>query len=487
MDLRRVPARDQDVASDPELLASIRDEIRGSGPMTFARFMDLALYDPARGYYRGTAPRPGRAGDFLTAPEAHPLFGRTLARFALAVHAAIGAPSRFDIREHGAGTGALARPLIEALLAADPAPASIRYLVAEVEPTRIAAVREAMADSERVAVEPDDGRPIDGLVLANEVLDALPTHRVVQRRDVLREVFVDLGPDDGLVDREGAPSTPALAARLAAESITLEDGQRAEICLAVDAWIERCRRGPRARRPPPDRLRVPGGGSLRPAPAVRGNAGDVPRPPGRRGSLPRDRPPGPDRPRRSLGRRARGRPGRPDRDRRNDPGRLPEPTRRRRAAGRRADPARRDPPDLPRGSLGPGPDDRPGRDGSVSRPGVRPRPRTRPWACPASRCSQPIRANALLPRHPSEDDAAHVPGDGAHRRGADRELARALGTIRSPTPSSPARRGRSPGQSTGRRAPDPTRITTVRRGMAGPRLTTLARGRRRPRPNGIRC
>ena len=95
-----------------------------------------------------------------------------------------------------------------------------------------------MADSERVAVEPDDGRPIDGLVLANEVLDALPTHRVVQRRDVLREVFVDLAPDDGLVDREGAPSTPALAARLAAELIALEDGQRAEICLALDAWIE---------------------------------------------------------------------------------------------------------------------------------------------------------------------------------------------------------------------------------------------------------
>ncbi|HET7702143.1 MAG TPA: SAM-dependent methyltransferase, partial [Candidatus Limnocylindrales bacterium] len=249
MDLRRIPARDQDVPSDPELLAAIRDEIGRDGPMTFARFMEIALYDPARGYYRGAAPRPGRAGDFLTAPEAHPIFGRTLARFASAVHVAIGAPTELTIREYGAGTGVLARPLVETLLASgEPdAPQAIRYLVAEVEPARVESVRAAHDGLEGVAVEPDDGRPIDGLVVANEVLDALPTHRVVQRDGRLREAFVGLASGGGgagdLVDLEAEPSTPALAERLAEEGVELADGQHAEVCLALDAWMARAASG----------------------------------------------------------------------------------------------------------------------------------------------------------------------------------------------------------------------------------------------------
>jgi SAM-dependent MidA family methyltransferase len=239
VDLRRVPVPNQEVDSDPDLLAAIRDEIARTGPLTFARFMEIALYDPARGYYRGTVARPGRAGDFLTAPEASPIFGRTLARFARGVHAAIGGPGTFTIREHGAGTGALAAPLVAELLSTDGGPEAIDYLVAEVEPARLGAVRAALAGQSAVTVEPADGRPSDGLVIANEVLDALPTHRVLRRGGDLREILVGSRPDGELVDVEANPSTPALASRLAAESIELADGQRAEICLAVDGWIER--------------------------------------------------------------------------------------------------------------------------------------------------------------------------------------------------------------------------------------------------------
>ena len=237
MDLRRVPAPAQDVASDPILLASIRDEIGRTGPMTFARFMEIALYHPARGYYRGAVARPGRAGDFLTAPEASPIFGRTLARFARGVHEAIGAPGTFTIREHGAGTGALAAPLVAELLTTDGGPTAMDYLVAEIEPARVEAVRGALAGQAGVTVTADDGRPIDGLVVANEVVDALPTHRVVRRGDDLCEVLVGIGADDRLVDVEAEPTSPALAARLAAESIELADGQHAEICLALEGWI----------------------------------------------------------------------------------------------------------------------------------------------------------------------------------------------------------------------------------------------------------
>ncbi len=237
MDLRRIPARDGDVASDPVLLAAIRDEIAATGPMTFARFMEITLYDPARGYYRGAVARPGRGGDFLTAPEASPIFGRTIARFGRAVHAALGAPGTLTIREHGAGTGALAAPLVETLLEADGGPVSIDYLVDEVEPARVEAVGLALAGLAGVQVERDHGRPVDGLIVANEVLDALPTHRVIRRASELREVHVGVTADDQLADIEIEPSSPALAARLAAESIVLADGQYAEICLALDDWV----------------------------------------------------------------------------------------------------------------------------------------------------------------------------------------------------------------------------------------------------------
>jgi len=69
------------------------------------------------------------------------------------------------------------------------------------------------------------------------VLDALPTHRVVQRGAALLEVFVGAGRDGGFTDVEAEPSTPALASRLEAEGVVLADGQRAEICLAVDGWV----------------------------------------------------------------------------------------------------------------------------------------------------------------------------------------------------------------------------------------------------------
>jgi SAM-dependent MidA family methyltransferase len=240
VDLRRIPPPPEP-PSDPELTAAIRAEIERDGPIPFTRFMEIALYDPDRGYYRGPVPRPGRGGDFLTAPEASPIFGRAVARFARSVHDRLGRPPTLAIREHGAGTGALAAPLVAELLAAPDGPRRIRYLVAEVEPLRVEAVATRLAmerlDPDRVEVEADRGDAIDGLVLANEVLDALPTHRVVVRDGALREVLVGLAEDGRFIDVEADPTTPALAERLAGDDVSLEEGQRGEVCLAVDDWV----------------------------------------------------------------------------------------------------------------------------------------------------------------------------------------------------------------------------------------------------------
>jgi SAM-dependent MidA family methyltransferase len=238
--LRREPPTDlSDVGEDAELLDRIRDEIRATGPMPFARFMELALYAPEGGYYRAASARPGREGDFITAPELHPIFGQTLSSGIEEIWRRLGEPAPFVLHEHGAGTGTLGLAILNELhRAGSPLLDAIRYAPIEVESDRIAALESRFAHSgwDGVLATPDHTGG-DGIVLANEVLDALPVHRVRRRGESLREVAVDLGPEDALVEAEVDPSTPALAARLASEAIELVDGQTAEICLALDDWM----------------------------------------------------------------------------------------------------------------------------------------------------------------------------------------------------------------------------------------------------------
>jgi SAM-dependent MidA family methyltransferase len=242
--VRRVP--ELDVAaplpeSEPRLVARIGAEIREMGPMPFARFMELALYDPALGYYtsRGAETGPGRGGDFLTAPEGHPIFGWTLARHLESVWAALDRPDRFVVREHGAGSGALAAGILGGLRrSGSELRKAIRYQAVDAAPMRLEGLRQRLeATGLAEGLEPFDPRPEVGAILANELLDALPVHRVVGGPDGLRERLVDLAPDGTFTTTIGPPSTSALQARLDSEGIRLENGQEAEICLVLDGWI----------------------------------------------------------------------------------------------------------------------------------------------------------------------------------------------------------------------------------------------------------
>ena len=171
-----LPLPDSDaLAASHALQQLIAAEIeQQGGAIAFSRFMELALYAPRLGYYSGGAAKLGAAGDFTTAPEITPLFGATLARAA----AAIIAQSAPNIIEFGAGTGKLARDVLTALQADGVAVES--YTIIELSGELRARQQEALKDFAQVRWL--DGFPdaFSGVVLANEVLDAMPVELVVK-------------------------------------------------------------------------------------------------------------------------------------------------------------------------------------------------------------------------------------------------------------------------------------------------------------------
>ncbi len=233
--------------SNAALVAALRDEIRAAGRVTFVRYMERALYDPAHGYYTGPAVRAGRGGDFLTAPELSPFFGRCLARQLRQVWTVLDRPDPFTVIEYGAGGGRLALDIFTGARAEAPDfAAALRYVLHEANPHRRAAagdLLDASGFAGRIALEaPADaspeGAPVAGAVIANEFVDALPVHRVVGRGGALLERYVrwDEGRD-WFAEETAAPSTPALAAALAAGGVTLAEGQQAEVNLAAGDWL----------------------------------------------------------------------------------------------------------------------------------------------------------------------------------------------------------------------------------------------------------
>lgn len=171
-----LPLPDSDaLAASHALQQLIAAEIaQQDGAIAFSRFMELALYAPRLGYYSGGTAKLGADGDFTTAPEITPLFGAALARAA----AAIIAQSAPNIIEFGAGTGKLARDVLSAL-AADGVQVE-SYTIIELSGELRARQQEALKDFPQVRWL--DGFPasFSGVVLANEVLDAMPVELVVK-------------------------------------------------------------------------------------------------------------------------------------------------------------------------------------------------------------------------------------------------------------------------------------------------------------------
>lgn len=217
---------------------AVRLRLRERGRITFADFMEVALYDPAGGYYTSGEP-VGPTGDFYTAPAAHPAFGALIARQMEEMWRLLDSPRVFHIVEPGAGNGRLARDVLaHAEHLSSDFRRALRYVVIERRPP--ATPRKA---GDGPAVEGHwvlgDGLPVrnvEGCILANELVDAFPVHSIVWAEGRLREVYVALDAEGRFVEELGGPSTPALEERFARLRITLQEGQRAEVCLGLEAW-----------------------------------------------------------------------------------------------------------------------------------------------------------------------------------------------------------------------------------------------------------
>jgi SAM-dependent MidA family methyltransferase len=179
----------------------------GGGRISFAHFMQLALYHPQLGYYTNGQARIGKEGDYYTSVSTGPLFGKLLARQFQQFKADLGSPPEFEVIECGGHRGQLR----DDVLAAAP---DLRYRVME--------VGHPLPDS------------IVGCVFSNELLDALPVHRVCVSGGRWQEIYVT----DGLKEMLGPLSSPLLADSVRDLPAKLMEGYRTEINLRARSWLE---------------------------------------------------------------------------------------------------------------------------------------------------------------------------------------------------------------------------------------------------------
>jgi SAM-dependent MidA family methyltransferase len=185
----------------------IANDIRhNSGWIPFSRFMELALYAPGLGYYSGGAAKLGREGDFTTAPEMSPLFGQTLAH----VVADLIGKTTPQIMEFGAGTGKLARDVLTELAAMGVA--VHRYSIVELSGELRARQQQTLRGFPQVTWLDQFPAVYSGVVLGNEVLDAMPVQLVTKTAQGWRERGIGLAPRK-FVYRD-RPCNPALLAQI---------------------------------------------------------------------------------------------------------------------------------------------------------------------------------------------------------------------------------------------------------------------------------
>ena len=212
----------------------IRRRIAVCGAITFAEFMEVALYHPG-GYYASRGPI-GAGGDYFTSPAAHPAFGALVCVQLRTMWQTLGQPDPFWVIEAGAGDGVLAADIVQ--YAGQQFPQfseAIRYTA--VDRTFPKDTSRTGDGVERVR---STGLPFSGVVgcvLSNELIDAMPVHRFVLADGRPREVYVGLDSEGRFVEMLEDPSTMLLPERVASIGRELPEGFRGEVNAGVQPWV----------------------------------------------------------------------------------------------------------------------------------------------------------------------------------------------------------------------------------------------------------
>ncbi|ERN42376.1 hypothetical protein KR51_00008970 [Rubidibacter lacunae KORDI 51-2] len=232
-----------------QLAQVVRDRLgRAGGCLTFAEFMELVLYHPECGYYSSGTVRIGADGDFFTSPSLGPDFGELLAVQLAELWEFLDRPSPFALVEIGAGQGVLAGDILSWLKESRKACfAALDYRIVEYAPALIARQQQELtAWGDRVRWQAWDEIPDGSLIgccFSNELVDALPVHRVAIADGKIQEVYVTLDAGDRLTEKVAELSTPKLREYFDEVGINLSDpaypdGYRTEVNLSAIAWLE---------------------------------------------------------------------------------------------------------------------------------------------------------------------------------------------------------------------------------------------------------
>ena len=241
-----LPPPDADALAHSARLADlIRHEIAaGDGAIAFSRFMELALYAPGLGYYSAGAHKFGEGGDFVTAPELGPVFAACVAQAVAPVLQQLGSQAVF--LELGGGSGAFAQTALKRLMDLDALPD--RYLIlepsADLRQRQRARLQQHLPEPLFDLLEWPDG-PLphewNGVLFANEVIDALPTPRFLARDGMVFEETVELDAD-GAFMRGAQPADAMLSAAVRHIEHYREkpfaDGYRSELLPQLPYWIQ---------------------------------------------------------------------------------------------------------------------------------------------------------------------------------------------------------------------------------------------------------
>ncbi|MFO7766963.1 MAG: SAM-dependent methyltransferase [Pelovirga sp.] len=228
------------VVEKPDFVHWLRQQIDAEQGITFARFMEQALYHPDYGYYTSARTRIGKQGDFFTSSSVHSCFGRLIARQLEQMWQLLGGKD-FVVAEQGAGEGHLALDILDACREEFPAfYARLRYRIVEVSEDARQRQEQALRrhlDAGRLDwCRLGDLEGMRGCLLSNELLDAFPVHLVQTVAGTLREVYV-VNQEEGFGEQLRAPSTSQLVEYFEQIGIAPAEGNRCEVNLAARDWM----------------------------------------------------------------------------------------------------------------------------------------------------------------------------------------------------------------------------------------------------------